>query len=86
MLFSYKRYTHNRLYGYVVTPEDLAVSKLGRFSTRDEEDILSLLKLKRMTPESFKARAEEALEYYVGNTMSARGSLSQVLRKHAARM
>lgn len=67
------------LWIYVVTPEDLAVSKLGRYSHQDREDILTLLRLKRMSPEAFQERATEAIKYYVGNTSAATGHLKQVM-------
>lgn len=56
------------LWVYVVTAEDLAVSKLGRFGDRDRKDIQILLDKGKMTLESFTKRAKEAINYYPGNT------------------
>lgn len=49
------------LWIYVVTAEDLAVSKLGRYSDQDRADILTLLKQGKITASGFRNRAEEAL-------------------------
>ena len=69
------------LWLYVVTPADLAVSKLGRFGGKDEEDILTLIKLKKLTIEDFVKRAKEAADYYVGNSMSVRGNIDFIQRR-----
>lgn len=52
---------------YVVSPEDLATSKLGRLSDIDIEDILALLACQSMTWASFESRAAGAIDYAVGN-------------------
>lgn len=50
-----------------LTPLDLAVSKLARFSDQDREDILLLAARKLISPENLRTRADEALKAYVGN-------------------
>ena len=69
------------LWLYVVTPADLAVSKLGRFGDRDIEDILTLIKLKKLPIDEFVKRAEEAAEYYVGNTAELKGNIDYIQRR-----
>jgi hypothetical protein len=67
------------LWIYVVTPEDLAVSKLGRYSERDRDDILTLLRKNKMTLESFENRASEAISYFVGNASVVKSHLRQII-------
>lgn len=77
-----KHLPNSPLWIYVVTPEDLAVSKLGRFGEQDRNDILTLLKMKKMTLDSFTKRANEALKYYVGSVDTAKGSLDYIIRQY----
>lgn len=51
----------------VLSPLDLAVSKLSRFSDEDREDIISLAKIRLIDAKSLRSRAESALTAYVGN-------------------
>lgn len=51
----------------VLTPTDLAVTKIGRFYDPDREDIISLAKEGLLKAEAVKKRTEEALDYYVGD-------------------
>ena len=60
---------------HVMDPVDLAVSKLGRFSPRDRNDIRELAKTGLVDPELFRRRAEEALDYYVGDLTFVRYNL-----------
>ena len=59
----------------VLTPLDLAVSKLARFSDQDREDIEVLAREKLVDAKSLRKRAEEALSGYVGDLKSIRTSL-----------
>lgn len=52
----------------VLTPTDLAVTKIGRFYENDRNDIIGLTKEGLLNAEAVKKRAEEALSYYVGDT------------------
>lgn len=63
---------------FVITPVDLAVSKISRFSPQDREDILLLASRDLFTAAQFRQRACEALDYYVGNTAWVRGTIEQV--------
>ena len=49
---------------YLVSAVDIAVSKLGRFVSIDQEDIISLFQNKMFTIEDFMETAEEAKKYY----------------------
>ncbi len=62
----------------VLAPVDLAVSKLGRFTSRDAEDILALAGKGLFTCEQFRRRAEEALAGYIGNARPVRQSIDLV--------
>lgn len=53
---------------FVFSPADLAISKLSRFSADDRADIMALALDGLITVETVRARAEEAMVYYVGNT------------------
>lgn len=64
----------------VLTPLDLAVSKMVRFSDQDREDILLLAKQKLIDAVSLRKRAEEALKAYVGNVTPVRNTIDIVCR------
>jgi hypothetical protein len=64
----------------VLTPIDLAVTKLSRFSEQDRDDILSLARNKLITSERLRVRATEALSGYVGDTNRVRGSIELACR------
>jgi hypothetical protein len=59
----------------VLTPLDLAVSKLARFSDQDREDIELLAREKLIDVKSLRKRAQEALAGYVGDTAAVRTSI-----------
>jgi hypothetical protein len=65
---------------YVLSPLDLAVSKIARFQTNDQEDIAELAKRNLITPKGLKDRASEALGYYVGNTSLLLHNLNDAVR------
>ena len=52
----------------LLSPLDLAVSKLGRFSSQDSDDIAALARHGLIEAEEVRQRAEAALTAYVGNT------------------
>lgn len=60
----------------VLTPLDLAVSKLARFSDQDREDILLLAARKLITAKALRERAEQALKAYVGNMAPAQNTIN----------
>ncbi len=59
----------------VLTPLDLAVSKLSRFSDQDRADIELLAREKLIDAKSLRKRAGEALGGYVGDVESVRTSI-----------
>ena len=56
----------------VLTPVDLAVSKISRYSEQDRQDILTLAEKELFTVDELRKHAEEALDYYVGNLETIR--------------
>jgi hypothetical protein len=59
---------------------DLAVSKLGRFSSQDREDIATLARRKLISSIKLRRRAEEALAGYVGDTARLQASIELAVR------
>lgn len=51
----------------VLSPVDLAVSKIARFAPNDQEDIQALVRLGLTSADAIEARGREALTGYVGN-------------------
>jgi hypothetical protein len=64
----------------VLSPVDLAVSKLSRFSDQDREDILTLASLGLITAEALRLRATEAMHYYIGNQVPLRTNIDLIAR------
>jgi len=63
----------------ILTPVDLAVSKLGRFSEQDRADVAALARRGLVGAASLEARALEALEIYVGDTQRLRGNIASAV-------
>ncbi len=59
---------------------DLAVSKLGRFSSQDREDIAALARRKLISAAPLRRRAQAALASYVGDTTRVQGSIELACR------
>lgn len=53
---------------FVLSPVDLAVSKIARFQDNDREDIAALVRGGLTTADAIEKRAAEALGGFVGNT------------------
>jgi hypothetical protein len=53
---------------FLLSPLDLAVSKIARFSENDREDIAGLVRANLTSSDEIKKRAEEAVLGFVGNT------------------
>ena len=66
---------------FLLSPIDLAISKIARFSDQDVEDILELASRRYFSAEALKARANEALAYYIGNIGPVKNSIDIVCRK-----
>ena len=66
---------------YVLSPVDLAVSKISRYGTQDVEDIEELARHGLIDADSLNARANEALLDYVGNHKVIRHSIALITEK-----
>ncbi len=64
----------------VLSALDLAVSKLGRFSGQDQEDIATLARHKLISSAALRRRADDALRSYVGDTTRIRGAIAVAVR------
>ena len=69
-----------RLQVRLLTPLDLAVSKLSRFSDQDRNDIATLARHGLIDVPSLRRRAEQALAGYVGAIDRVRGSVESACR------
>ncbi len=56
----------------VLSPVDLAVSKISRASSRDLEDIRTLAADGLITAQSVRQRADQAMGYSIGNSATDR--------------
>jgi hypothetical protein len=68
----------------LLSPLDLAVSKLGRWSTQDQQDVAALALAGLIDADGLEARATEALAIYVGDTARLRGTIAAAKRLVAA--
>ena len=64
----------------VLSPVDLAVTKVARFTDQDRDDILLLAKKGLVDSGSLRKRAQEALAGYVGDTNAVRVSIDVASR------
>lgn len=64
----------------VLTPVDLAVTKLARFADRDREDIELMAQEGLLDPAAVRRRAEEALGGYIGDAGPVRASIDIAVR------
>jgi hypothetical protein len=64
----------------LLSPLDLAVSKLSRFSDQDRDDIVTLARRKLIKASSLRTRAEQALGGYVGSVERIQGNIVQACR------
>jgi hypothetical protein len=64
----------------LLSPLDLAVSKLSRFSDQDRGDIVVLARRKLIQAAALRLRAEQALGGYVGSIERIQGNIAQACR------
>lgn len=64
----------------LLTPLDLAVSKIGRFTDQDREDIAALARYGLITAAALRRRAREALAGYVGDTARVQSAIEMACR------
>lgn len=69
-----------RLEVRLLTPLDLAVSKLSRLREQDQDDIRALARARLIDAEALRRRAEAALPDYVGNLDRVRTSIDLACR------
>jgi hypothetical protein len=67
----------------LLTPLDLAVSKLGRYSSQDRADIAALAERGLVHAQALERRATAALGGYVGDIERVRANLVHALRSFA---
>ena len=65
----------------VLSPVDLALSKVARFAGNDQEDILALAEAGLFTSKQLLSRADEALADYAGNTPMVRQSVQLICKR-----
>ena len=68
----------------ILTPVDLAVSKLGRFSEQDRADIAALARRGLVSATELERRALEALKIYVGDTQRLRVNITSAAQTATA--
>jgi len=64
----------------LLSPLDLAVSKIGRFCGQDRDDIATLARRGLIRASALRRRAEEALACYVGDTARVQTSIDMAVR------
>lgn len=64
----------------LLSPPDLAVSKIGRLSDQDRDDIALLVRRGLVDPGKLRKRAEEAAAGYVGDLQRLRNSIDIACR------
>jgi hypothetical protein len=64
----------------LLTPTDLAVSKVARFGDIDRSDIETLARRGLIDARAFRQRADDAVGGYVGELTRLRGSIEQATR------
>lgn len=64
----------------LLSPLDLAVSKLGRSSSQDREDIMALARHGLIDANALRERAEEALTACVGDTSRVQNTVDMICR------
>lgn len=64
---------------FLLSPVDLAVSKIARLEGPDREDIAELARAGLIHPKAVSERAREAMANYVGNTARLESNLKEAL-------
>ena len=64
----------------LLTPTDLAVTKIGRLTSQDRDDIAALARRGLVRSASLRTRAEEAVGNFVGDTSRLRGNIETACR------
>lgn len=64
---------------YIAHPIDLAISKLGRFTDRDHDDISTLIQAGKINLDDFDRIAREAIDYYACDKATVSSYLRLIL-------
>lgn len=64
----------------LLSPTDLAVTKVGRLSDQDRDDIAALARRELIQPAGLRQRAEEAMAGYMGDLTRLRNSIEIACR------
>jgi hypothetical protein len=64
---------------HLVSPLDLALSKLVRFAEHDRDNIVALAKAKLITAEELRQHADETLQGHIGNIDLLRINIRQAV-------
>jgi hypothetical protein len=64
---------------HIITPVDLALSKIARFEENDKEDIAALARHSLIDPTSLEDRAAIAMDYYIGDQSMLRLNLKEAV-------
>jgi len=64
----------------LLTPTDLAVSKISRLTSQDRDDIAALARRGLVRSASLRGRAEQAVGNFVGDTTRLRGNIETACR------
>ncbi len=64
---TWRRSIDSKIDLYILSPVDLALSKVSRLERNDREDIAELARCKLIGVPELEQRASEAIGYYVGN-------------------
>jgi hypothetical protein len=73
-----------KIHLYVLSPVDLAVTKISRYSHQDREDILALASAGLISADQLRNRAIEALADYIGDRAPVMTSIELICRQISA--
>jgi hypothetical protein len=73
-----------KLHLYVLSPVDLAVTKISRYSPQDREDIHALASAGLFSADQLRNRANEALRGYIGDRAPVITSIELICRQISA--
>jgi hypothetical protein len=73
-----------KLHLYVLSPVDLAVTKISRYSVQDQEDILTLASAGLFSADQLRNRATEALRDYIGDRTPVTTGIELICEKISA--
>jgi hypothetical protein len=73
-----------KIHLYVLSPVDLAVTKISRYSPQDREDILALASAGLFSADPLRDRAIEALGDYIGDRAPVMTSIELICRQISA--